>query len=214
MDDDTNGIDNDEDGLVDESRSYDKGFWEENPFGGISDVNQFLEFYNLEESDLKAHWSGDEDQDWTSSTINDDGSCNPNDDVGLDGIGPGDLNYSGPDEGECNGEPDCAEGRGCEPNFGETDISESDMIGLTTFQLFPIDEAGHSNKTGVWFYNDSLLYEMMADTMLVQYSDTPANLVELFASGTFSLLSGQTERISMAELHSFDPLVGSAGVLY
>ena len=207
----TDNVDNDEDGLIDESRSYDKGFWEENPYGGISDVDKFLEFYNLEESDLKAHWSGDEDQDWYGSTINDDGSCNPNDDVGLDGIGPGDLNYSGPDEGECNGEPDCAEGLGCEPNFGETDISESDMIGLTTFQLFPIDEAGHSNKTGVWFYNDSLLYEMMADTMLVQYSDTPANLVELFASGTFSLLSGQTERISMAELHSFDPLVGSPG---
>ena len=204
-------IDNDDDGIIDESRGYDKGSWDENPYGGISDIDKFLEFYNLDESELKPHWSGDEDQDWTSSTINDDGSCNPNDDVGLDGIGPGDLNYSYADIGECNGEPDCVQGVGCEPNFGETDISESDMIGLTTFQLFPIDEAGHNNKTGIWFYNDSLLFEMMSDTILVQYSDTPANLVELFASGTFQLSSGQTERISMAELHSFDPLVGSPG---
>jgi|TARA_B110000263_G_scaffold104545_1_gene91286 hypothetical protein len=208
----TDNIDNDDDGLVDESRSYDKGYWEEDPYAGISDLNQFLEFYNLQESDLRPHWSGDEDQDWFGSSFNEDGSCNPNDDVGLDGIGPGDLNYNGPDEGECNGMPDCVEGLGCEPNFSETDISESDMIGLTTFQLFPIDEAGHSNKTGVWFYNDSLLYEMMEDTILVQYSSTPANLVELFASGTFSLSPGQTERISMAELHSFDPIVGSPGV--
>ena len=59
-----------------------------------------------------------------------------NDDVGLDGLGPGDRNYKEPDTGECNGEPDCLEGIGCEPNFSETDISESDMIGLTTFQLF------------------------------------------------------------------------------
>ena len=207
----TDNIDNDEDGLIDESRDYDKGNWEENPYAGISDLAQFLEFYSLEESDLRAHWSGDEDQDWLGSTIADDGSCIPNDDLGLDGIGPGDLNYTGPDIGECNGEPDCLEGIGCEPNFSETDISESDMIGLTTFQLFPIDEAGHNNNTGVWFYNDSLLYEMMGSSQFDVYTSTPANLVELFASGKFSLLSGQTERISMAELHSFDPIVGSAG---
>jgi len=207
----TDNIDNDEDGLKDENRDYDKGNWEEDPYAGISDLTQFLEFYNMEESDLKPHWSGDEDQDWIGSTIKDDGSCNPNDDVGLDGIGPGDLNYNGPDAGECNGEPDCEEGIGCEPNFSETDISESDMIGLTTFQLFPIDEAGHNNQTGVWFYNDSLLYEMMGETKWDIYTSTPANLVELFASGKFSLSSGQTERISMAELHSFDPIVGSPG---
>ena len=42
-----------------------------------------------------------------------------------------DLNYNGPDEGECNHRPDFIEGIGCEPNFAVTDIQESDMIGLT-----------------------------------------------------------------------------------
>ena len=45
--DDDENIDNDEDGLIDESRGYDKGTWEEDPYAGISDLTQFLEFYNL-----------------------------------------------------------------------------------------------------------------------------------------------------------------------
>ena len=40
----TDNIDNDQDGLIDESRDYDKGNWEEDPYAGISDLNQFLEF--------------------------------------------------------------------------------------------------------------------------------------------------------------------------
>ena len=57
----------------------------------------------------------------------------PGDDLGLDGVGPFDINYDGPDEGECNHKPDFVEGVGSEPNFASTDISESDMLGLTGF---------------------------------------------------------------------------------
>ena len=66
----------------------------------------------------------------------------PGDDVGLDGVGPMDLNYMGPDEGECNHKPDFLEGVGCEPNFAATDVSESDMIGLTTFRFVGSLERG------------------------------------------------------------------------
>ena len=122
--------------MLDESRTNDAG----NIICatcGIADLNQFLEEYNLEESDLKEHYEGDEDQDWLFPVLDENNNCIvTNDDVGLDGVGPNDINYNGPDEGECNNRPDCIEGIGCEPNFGETDISESDMIGLTSFKLF------------------------------------------------------------------------------
>ena len=50
--------------------------------------------------------------------------------------GPFDLDYPGPDanDTECNHKPDLIEGIGSEPNFGFTDISESDMLGLTSFR--------------------------------------------------------------------------------
>ena len=141
-------IDNDNDGLIDEKRDNDKGTLI-CATCGINDLSAFKEFYGYDDEDLKEHWSGDEDQDWTSSVIDENGNCMVNDDVGLDGIGPSDINYTGPDEDgtECNQEPDCEFGVGCEPNFGETDVSESDMIGLTTFQLFPID--AHSQQVDI-----------------------------------------------------------------
>ena len=49
-----------------------------------------------------------------------------NDDLGADGVGPYDLQYTGPDEGEGDGMPTHGE-----PNFDETDKDESDQIGLT-----------------------------------------------------------------------------------
>ena len=172
------GIDNDNDGIIDESRD-----------NGI-----------------------DDDGDWVGPDENDDGSFDctrVNDDVGLDGVGPNHSNYFGPDEGECNGVPDCVEGVGCEPNIDETDISESDMIGLTTFQLFPIDSHAPGDNTTKWFRNDDVMWNMMSDTVLQQFDETPHNLVELFASATFPLAKGRTERISMAEIHSFDAILGA-----
>ena len=207
-------IDNDQDGIIDERRDNDKGEFV-GPFDGIDNVEMFLEFYGLDYDDLKDHWSGDEDQDWLQSTFDENGNClKVNDDVGLDGVGPGDIAYNGPDSDgtECNGHPDCFPGLGCEPNFGETDVSESDMIGLTTFRLFPVEEhSQQQDETTAWFYNDAVIWEMMSGDQFDQFLGTPANLIEMFASGSFELKKGQTERISMAELHSFDPLTGAPG---
>ncbi len=145
------GDDNDDDGLIDEKRDNPAGELI-GPTDGINNLENFLQFYHLKREDLHPHYTGDEDQDWQDgydkngngiyAYQGDDGLWYPEedewagDDVGLDGVGPSDINYNGPDEGECNHRPDFIEGVGCEPNFAATDVSEADMIGLTSFALF------------------------------------------------------------------------------
>ena len=207
-------VDNDNDGLLDESRTNDAGSII-CATCGIADLNQFLEEYNLEESDLKEHYEGDEDQDWIFPVLDENNNCIvTNDDVGLDGVGPNDINYNGPDEGECNNRPDCVEGIGCEPNFGETDISESDMIGLTSFKLFPVDSHAE-DPTTKWFKNDQVMWDSLmvisGEEAFDQFTGTPSNLIEVFSSSIFGLEKGKTERISMAEIHSMDNIQGSPG---
>lgn len=208
------GIDNDEDGIIDEKRDNDAAM-KIGPRDGYANLQMFLDFYRLTEADLKEHWDADEDQDWEDGEdINGDGiyqlSEFAGDDVGLDGVGPAELNYTGPDEGECNHKPDRKEGQS-EPNFAETDVSESDMVGLTSFQLFAIQP--HRPPYYRWFRNDKSMWEIIGQQSLVESIEWITNLVETFASGPFPLFQGRSERISMSELHSYDPLEGlnSAG---
>ena len=172
---------------------------------------KFLDFYKLNASDLKEHWDADEDQDWEDGEdTNGDGiyqsNENPGNDVGLDGVGPLEINYTGPDEGEGNHRPDFVESVGCEPNFAATDVTESDMIGLTSFQLFPIFDQHPAPPGSPWFRNDDVMWDLVSVDSLTEYYGTIANLVELFASGPFPLYQGKTERISMSEIHSYDPV--------
>jgi len=206
------GLDNDDDGIIDEKRDN-QATAIVGPTEGISDLAKFLDFYKLTAADLKNHWDADEDQDWQDGDdTNGDGIYQANedagDDVGLDGVGPLELNYNGPDEGEGNHRPDYVESVGCEPNFASTDVSESDMIGLTSFQLFPIFDQHPAPPGSPWFRNDDVMWDLVSADSLTEYYGTVANLVELFASGPFPLYQGKTERISMAEIHSFDPLEG------
>ncbi|MCI0494153.1 hypothetical protein L0Z72_04030, partial [candidate division KSB1 bacterium] len=201
--------DNDEDGLLNEKRDND-AIAQIGPTEGIYNLTDFLKFYKLTEADLKEHWDADEDQDWDDGEdLNGDGvyqlSEFAGDDVGLDGVGPSDLNYPGPDEGECNHRPDRIEGQS-EPDFAETDVSESDMVGLTSFQLFPIQP--HSPPYTKWFRNDKSMWQVIGEHTLVESIEWVTNLVETFASGPFPLYQGRTERISMSELHAYDPLEG------
>ena len=57
------GIDNDDDGLVDEKRDN-QAVNLVGPTDGIADLSKFLDFYKLNVSDLKEQWDADEDQDW------------------------------------------------------------------------------------------------------------------------------------------------------
>jgi hypothetical protein len=167
----TDGLDNDEDGLVDERRDNDAGEFIFGPIGN----------YGPDEN----HWSGDEDGDWNPET----------DDVGADGVGPLDEGYISPDEGEGNGRPDQGE-----PNFGRTDLDESDQIGLEAVSLhrwgdFPLHE-------------DELIWDFLANKNRDE-SQEFSNIGVLYSSGPFPLLSGQSESFSIALLmgEDFDDLV-------
>ena len=202
-------IDNDSDGLVDEKRDN-EALTKIGATDGIDDLDKFLSFYNLKESDLKEHWDADEDQDWQDGVdANGNGRYDigedPGDDLGLDGVGPYDLNYLGPDADgtECNHKPDLAEGIGAEPNFGLTDVSESDMLGLTSFRY--VFRWG-SNYYGI--AADQNVFELHNEHIFDEAQMVPRNFVEQFASGLFPLYKGLTERISMSELHAYDNLAG------
>ena len=74
----TNGIDDDEDGLIDERRD-----------DGIDNDGDWVPFTDLNEN---GKWDADENEPL-------------NNDVGKDGVGPFDRQYNGPDEGEGDGLP-------------------------------------------------------------------------------------------------------------
>jgi hypothetical protein len=202
------GIDNDSDGLIDEARDND-ATQKIGPFDDIHNLTDFLHLYNLKESDLHEHWDADEDQDWQDwDDANNNGEYDPGenigDDVGLDGVGPLDLNYYGADvDGtEANHQPDRVEGI-AEPNFAETDVSESDMLGLTSFRYVFQWGADHYGVAA-----DQNVFELHNEHIFEEAQMEPRNFVEQFASGLFPLHKGLTERISMSELHSYEVLAG------
>ncbi|MBN2279319.1 MAG: hypothetical protein JXQ65_01940 [Candidatus Marinimicrobia bacterium] len=202
------GIDNDEDGIIDENRDN-QALTKVSGGFGIYDPVKYEAWYGKPVSEIGEHWDADEDGDWqdgfdaNGNGIYDNGEYYGND-VGLDGVGPNDLNYFGPDEGECNHKPDFVEGVGCEPNFAATDISESDMMGLTSFHQF------HHPQTNEppFSWADDGVFHIFASRGLDEFFGELANLIFMFGSGLFKLEQGRTERISMAELHSYDPLSG------
>ena len=119
----TDGLDNDADGLVDERRDNDAGTIVFGPVGKYGDP--------------KEHWSGDEDGDWLAIV----------DDVGADGIMELDEGYPGPDKDgtEGNGKPDQGE-----PNFGKLDNDESDQVGLTAFSAPLYGAIMISDEEAMW----------------------------------------------------------------
>ena len=129
------GLDNDRDGIFDESRNSGPGVWTYGSTGYYNDRGEFDD--DLQETNgsyyERDHWSGDEDGDWESfSDDNGNGQWDPgellNDDVGADGIGPFDEAYTEPDEGEGDGIPTSGE-----PDFDKTDLDEGDQLGLVGF---------------------------------------------------------------------------------
>lgn len=139
----------------------------------------------------------DERQD---NNIDEDGDWNPEtDDVGRDGIpNTGDfgekdgiptLGYRLPD-----GRPDPLQPG--EPNFGYTDLDESDQIGLTSFQ------------SSQWATDLKIAYdeEIWNAIKPGSFNEITQNqdIVFIFSSGYISLAPGETKRISMAFLFGQD----------
>jgi hypothetical protein len=182
--------DNDEDGLIDETRvSSGPGVWLDAFPYGVDNVDDFIAHFKREPG---PHWSNDEDGDWVAYTDgNNNGQWDPgealNADVGLDGLGPTDFGYPGPDLGEANGQPDPGE-----PDFDFVDKDEADQIGLTGFRIFPV----HTYE----LWNEKQNWEVFRSAPQPASQQVTANLGMFFSSGPFPLSAGDTENYSMALL--------------
>jgi len=226
-----NGIDDNDNGVVDERRDNTaEESWNGLPqkitgqdnvrtaFIASHDTTKFFAYYGYKSIDQVpavqqgVWWPADEDGDWKDGNdANGNGKYDvgedAGDDVGLDGVGPSDLNYQGPDADgtECNHKPDFNRSTGkAEPDFASTDVGESDMLGLTSFCMFP-----HPQQSGAaQLKNDKNVYDTIATHRLLPFPGKPANLYAAFGTGTFRLDQGRFEHLSMANVNAYDDLTG------
>ncbi|MBX2818792.1 MAG: hypothetical protein KTR29_03895, partial [Rhodothermaceae bacterium] len=205
------GLDNDEDGVADEGRFSGPGILVE----GQDNIRAYVEAnYNIQAFEnfngplesrpafnVGRWWTGDENLDWESFLDeNENGLFDPdeliNDDLGIDGLGPNDLDYPGPDTGEADGIPSPRE-----PDFDQTDIDEGDQIGLTGFSL--LDRGLFTSSDNM--RNDTWLHERVleAEGNIVLGVTRPTSLEATdiepwitFTSGFTSLTLQQTDFFS------------------
>lgn len=196
------GIDNDDDGIIDERRDSGPGELLE----GQEAIRSYVESnYNLSKFEnaigtlvtrpafrIGRWWTGDEDMDWDPELH----------DTGADGI------FGTNDTGEGDGIPTAGE-----PNFDQTDLNESDQIGLTGFKMNRIRPGEGNNSTetdDIVFYDSGKRWpERLYDFFTSDISFDEAvvlnyNIGFLFASGTFKLLTERTERFSLALAYGAD----------
>ncbi len=170
-----------------------------NPYDGLNN-DEDTDIYGVAMVDERRDDFIDNDGDWmTFSDLNGNGSWDAdqneplNNDVGVDGVGPFDIQYNGPDEGEGDGFPSRSETSG-EPNFDITDKDESDQIGLTAISIYRLGDGGTG---GGWPKDDeSMWLKMQAENF--DTSLQKANISMVFDSGVFPLKSEERERFSMA----------------
>jgi hypothetical protein len=222
------GIDDDDDGIVDERRdsgpgqlvSY-PGINQNSPIPprspdqiaqGQQAIRNYItshpEIYNLQK--LEAFygplekrpafrrgywWTGDENLDWDWQI----------DDIGADGL------PSTQDLGEGDYVPTAGE-----PHFDQTDLNESDQVGLTGFKMNRITPGPLQDN--IVFYNDvqnntnwpKILYDKWTNPDLLTHWDNSVqenvNIGFLFASGPFTLKAGKRERFSLAAAYGTDLL--------
>ena len=161
----SNDIDEDEDGIIDESKFNGAG----QLLVGKAAIDEYLnanynmqrfssKHVNLEEFPAYRNerwWTGDEDLDWIAyEDFNKNGIKDANepieDDLGRDGLGPNHDNYPGPDEGEGDGIPTQGE-----PNFGEQDMQEAENRSELTFldlNTRPHYESGNNLRDDTWMF--------------------------------------------------------------
>jgi hypothetical protein len=218
------GLDDDDDGITDESRENNAGTkitGKANVIAALTagvNTAKFLKFYNYTKlEDLPAvqqgyWWTGDENANWNGFTdLNADGDWDEgeplNDDVGADGLAPLDPNYLGPDADGSQGDGKPNQG---EPDFGALDKDESDQIGLTGFNIFPVHFYELHNDEQNWSVlttaTDTAGLQQLNDVNLGMYFSAGArpNAQKGFPGNLFPLRKLQTERFSMALLFGND----------
>ena len=158
-----NGVDDDQDGLVDESMQ--DGVDNDGDWDTFSDYNN------------NGIWDEDEPL---------------NDDLGEDGIGPDNLSYISPDQGEGDGMPTPGE-----PDFDETDLDEADQIGLTSFvsmiygnRITPGQDAAFWNR----------MTQGIIESDIAQTTDN----IFIYSSGPITMAPDQRRRFSISLLMGND----------
>jgi len=202
--------DNDSDGLTDEKRNNNANFFitdpNQDPFlrNPFQDTTKFRQFYGYS---WKHHWDADENANWKSYLdLNNNNQWDAgeplHDDVGTDGIGPFDANYSGPDNNgtEANGRPDQGE-----PNFGILDKDESDQLGLTGFAIYAVHKYELNRDEENWTVLSGLPEphgQSLVGVNLANYFSS--YLFSMNGRNTYSAVmgvnqeEGETERFSMS----------------
>src|SRR3990172_4937654 len=120
--------------------------------------------------------------------IDNDGDWNPLfDDVGADGL------IGTNDRGEADGLPTAGE-----PNFDQTDVDESDQIGLTSFEYFtPARNFSMADDEDLWRRLSPGFFEVPASIV----NNKPERGEDgdfSYGSGYFPLRAGETQRFSLA----------------
>ncbi len=206
--------DNDADGLTDEKRNNNANVFindpNQDPFlrNPFQDTTKFSQFYGYS---WKPHWDADENANWKSYLdVNNNNQWDLgeplNNDVGTDGIGPFDENYSGPDlDGtEANGRPDQGE-----PNFGILDKDESDQLGLTGFKIYAVHTYELDNDEENWTVLSGLPAphgQSLVGVNLANYFSS--YLFSMNGRDTYSAFGGQNEEEGETERFSMSMLFG------
>ncbi|QQS37751.1 MAG: T9SS type A sorting domain-containing protein [Ignavibacteriales bacterium] len=164
-----NGIDDDGDGMIDER--IDDGIDNDADWRPFDDLN------------LNGVWDPQENEPL-------------NDDLGVDGIGPENQNYNGPDLGEGDGLPTNGE-----PNFDLKDNHESDQIGLTAASIYRLGEGGTG---GGWPKDDEPMWLKMSSGTFDSTLQN-GNMAIVLSSGTFPFKKWTRQRYSMALMFGNDP---------
>jgi hypothetical protein len=215
------GLDNDEDGIRDERRDSGPGMLIE---GRDNIRNYVMANYNmaifenttvfqgygpLEERPAYIAgrwWTGDENLNWVGFTdLNENGVWDEgeplNDDLGMDGLGPYDPGYVGPDTGEADGIPTAGE-----PNFDAVDVRESDQIGLRGFNLDDrrVYQSGDNLRNDSWLWQRVSESEFPLGTMPDAFEVFDIEPYILFMSGPVNLPPGRTDFFSLGWLFGAD----------
>lgn len=180
------GIDNDLDGLIDENfQLHFRQIRRDGQGNVLIDIfapvlhHDYIQNFGLTNPliDERRDDGIDNDGDWDFEF----------DDVGADGVAnTGDF-------GEGDGVPTAGE-----PNFDQTDVDESDQIGLTSFNYFtPANAIDMASDEGLWSMMEPGLFEVPASIV----NNKPINGEDgdfIYSSGHFPLLANRIERFSLA----------------
>jgi len=183
----SDNLDNDLDGLIDENYQVHYRQYKVDEKSGVVLIDTLNPVqYNDYMSNVNAH--NDMIDESRSDLIDNDGDWNPEtDDVGADGK-PGTFDF-----GEGDGIPTPGE-----PNFDQTDVDESDQIGLTSFEYFvPAGDIQMSNEDELWGRLRPGVFDVPS-----AFSGGVALRGEdgdfIYGSGYFPLLPDEIERFSLA----------------